>query len=110
MGRGYRCGSASPDQASARLFDYRMLKTNSVFEVFKVMVIEVELTLEDTIRNPTATPEHGNGLVEYLLECHAIPFCRFCDVNLWYCTNERRRKTPLVMQNSMQDNETRYAN
>jgi hypothetical protein len=41
-----------------------MLKKDGVFEVFKTMVIEVELPLENTICNPTTTLEHGNGLVE----------------------------------------------
>jgi hypothetical protein len=57
-------GVASPDETSTRLIDDGMFKTDCVFQVIKVILIEVKLSLEDAICHSTSTLEQSNGLVE----------------------------------------------
>jgi hypothetical protein len=50
-----------------------MRKKKGVFEVFEVILIEVELPPEDTIRNPATPLQHGDCLVKDLLKGHSPP-------------------------------------
>ena len=46
---------------------------DGVFQVFKIVIVEVELAFKDAICDPPSALQHGDRLVEHLLKCHALP-------------------------------------
>jgi hypothetical protein len=72
--RGRTCFSG-PDQAPAVVIDHVWVCVQEfVFEHLKVVLVQTELKLEGAIGHAASTPEHGNGLVQDLLEGHSQPF------------------------------------
>src|SRR5262245_61907304 len=71
-GRRKRWSSrASPYQHRALLIDREALPLDDfVFQVVEVGIIELELSLESAIRQAATALQHGNSLLQNLLERH----------------------------------------
>jgi hypothetical protein len=69
--RSGRHGSASPAQAAAGVIHHLGVRVEEVVsERLKLVVVQRELELEGSIGDPPATLQHGQGVVEDLLEGH----------------------------------------
>ena len=76
LGLDVSAGSAatSPDQHCAVLIDSEALPLDDfVFQVVEVSIIEIELPLESAISQAATALQHGNSLLQDLLERHRCP-------------------------------------
>jgi hypothetical protein len=79
LGRGWRrargcIGLTGPDQSSPYVInDRRIGIQDGIFEILKIGVIQVELSLESAIRDTAQALEHRDGLRQDLFECHDYP-------------------------------------
>jgi hypothetical protein len=69
------CGDlAGPDQPPPYIINDRGIGIQEgLFEILKIVVIKVELSLESAIRNTAQALEHRDGLRQDLLKCHYDP-------------------------------------
>jgi hypothetical protein len=63
------CGSTRPEQTAA-IVDHRMRIEQGIFHVFKRGVIQIELALEQAVRDTPAPLEHRRSLVHHLCKRH----------------------------------------
>jgi hypothetical protein len=64
----FRC--ASPHETSTFVIDHRVNVENFIFQVFEVVVIEVEASFESTIGHSSLPFQECDDLVEDVVECH----------------------------------------
>jgi hypothetical protein len=67
------CWSTRPDQTTA-IVDHRMRIEQGISQVFKRLVIQIELALEQAVRHTPAPLQHGNSLVDDFFKRHDGPF------------------------------------
>jgi len=71
---GYPASSTAPDQDFAIFIHGQQLAVDEFFfEISEIRVIQIELPFEGTIGQAPATLEHGNRLIQNLLEGHDRP-------------------------------------
>ena len=69
-----RTGVSGPDEATAVVLDdVRVCVEELIREGLQVVVVQTELQREGTIGHAAAALEHGQRLVQHLLEGHALP-------------------------------------